>query len=250
MNGAMPDAGLSRAKSGSVIAMQGIDRTFKQAGEPVRVLRNINISIRYGEFVAIQGPSGSGKSTLLHILGLLDRPTSGSYILDGHDVSGLDDDALSQARNQLTGFVFQNFYLIPYATALDNVLLPGLYSAKPMRQLRERAEDLLRRLGLGDRMEFTPSRLSGGQQQRVALARALLNDPAILLADEPTGQLDSATSADILDLFAQINGYGKTVVVVTHDELTASRARRRIILADGAIVDDKAFSSGLPGAST
>jgi putative ABC transport system ATP-binding protein len=241
--------GVSRARAGSVIAMQGIVRTFEQAGAPVRVLRNISISIQYGEFVAIQGPSGSGKSTLLHILGLLDRPTSGSYILAGRDVSGLDDDALSQARNQLTGFVFQNFYLIPYATALDNVLLPGLYSAKPMRGLRERAIELLHRLGLSDRMEFTPSRLSGGQQQRVALARALLNDPAILLADEPTGQLDSTTSADILDLFAQINGYGKTVVVVTHDELTASRARRRIILADGAIVHDEA-SSSLPGAST
>ncbi len=222
---------------GPVIAMTDIERTFQQGGLPVRVLRGLTLSIGRGEFVAIQGPSGSGKSTLLQILGLLDRPTAGRYVLDGHDVSGLDDDALSQARNQLTGFVFQNFYLIPYATALDNVMLPGLYSATPGRQVRERAQELLERVGLGDRMEFTPARLSGGQQQRVALARALLNDPALLLADEPTGQLDSTTSGDILDLFCQINESGKTIVVVTHDEMTASRARRRIHLKDGEIVD-------------
>ena len=223
-----------------VIVMTGLERTFEQGGLPVRVLRGLTFSIGRGEFVAVQGPSGSGKSTLLQILGLLDRPTAGRYVLDGHDVSRLDDDALSQARNQLTGFVFQNFYLIPYATALDNVMLPGLYSTAPARQVRERAADLLLRVGLGDRMEFTPARLSGGQQQRVALARALLNDPALLLADEPTGQLDSATSGDILDLFCQINDSGKTIVVVTHDETTASRARRRIHLMDGEIAGNGA----------
>lgn len=232
--------------AGPVILMTGLTRVFEQAGEPVRVLRGINLRIEQGEFVAIQGPSGSGKSTLLHILGLLDRPSSGSYALDGHDVSSLDDDALSAARNKLTGFVFQNFYLIPYATALDNVLLPGLYSDKPMRALRERAEFLLERVGLADRMDFTPPRLSGGQQQRVALARALLNDPALLLADEPTGQLDSATSNDILDLFEQVNAAGKTVVVVTHDELTAARARRRVIIRDGEI-DTSSADAGAHG---
>ena len=257
-SGASGTSGVSGASGtsgtpGTLVELSGITRSFRQGDLTVDVLRGVSFSIAHGEFVAIQGASGSGKSTLLHILGLLDSPTAGRYVLDGHDVSHLDDDARSEARNQLTGFVFQNFYLIPYATALDNVLLPGLYSHKNLRAQRKRAEELLHRVGLGDRMDFVPARLSGGQQQRVALARALLNDPALILADEPTGQLDSTTSADILDLLADINRTGKTVVVVTHDAETAARARRRIVIRDGVIESDGLHGDGAasaPGAAS
>ncbi len=235
--GVSPD-GHGGGHAEALIEVRDVWRTFTQGDLAVDVLRGVTFSIRPGEFVAIQGTSGSGKSTLLHILGLLDRPTSGVYRLAGEDTSTLDDDALSHRRNSLTGFVFQNFYLIPYATALENVLLPGMYADTPLRQLRQRAAELLDIVGLGDRMDFTPARLSGGQQQRVALARALLNDPALVLADEPTGQLDSATSAEILALLGRINKAGKTVVVVTHDAATAACARRRIFIRDGVIESD------------
>ncbi|HEU6436289.1 MAG TPA: ABC transporter ATP-binding protein [Nitratidesulfovibrio sp.] len=248
--GATGTPGASGIPGTPLVELSGITRSFTQGDLTVDVLRGVSFSIAHGEFVAIQGSSGSGKSTLLHILGLLDSPTAGRYVLDGHDVSHLDDDARSEARNQLTGFVFQNFYLIPYATALDNVLLPGLYSHKNLRVQRKRAEELLHRVGLGDRMDFVPARLSGGQQQRVALARALLNDPALILADEPTGQLDSTTSADILDLFADINRTGKTVVVVTHDAETAARARRRIVIRDGVIESDGLHGSAAAGGAS
>jgi putative ABC transport system ATP-binding protein len=241
-----------------IIRLEGLGKVFALAGgdaqEPgdgkdgkdgkdakgasgVEVLRDIDLTIRAGEFVALQGTSGSGKSTLLHIIGLLDRATSGRYLLDGRDVSTLDDDALSDLRNQRLGFVFQSFYLIPYASALENVLLPGMYADTPQAELRERAARLLERVGLGDRMQFKPSRLSGGQQQRVAMARALLNNPAVILADEPTGQLDSATSAEILELFTEINAAGTTIILVTHDEATAAAARRVIRLHDGRMVE-------------
>lgn len=229
-----------------LIEIRDVRRTFRQGDLDVEVLRGVSFSIDNGEFVAVQGTSGSGKSTLLHILGLLDRPTSGVFRLAGEDTSTLDDDALSHMRNRLTGFVFQNFYLIPYATALENVLLPGMYADAPLRQMRQRARELLDTVGLGDRMDFTPARLSGGQQQRVALARALLNDPALILADEPTGQLDSATSAEILALFGRINKAGKTVVVVTHDASTAACARRRILIRDGVIESDGPMRDGAP----
>ncbi|WP_022662227.1 ABC transporter ATP-binding protein [Paucidesulfovibrio longus] len=209
----------------------------RQGARGVEVLRDIDLTIRAGEFLALQGTSGSGKSTLLHIIGLLDRATSGRYLLDGRDVSTLDDDALSDLRNQRLGFVFQSFYLIPYASALENVLLPGMYADTPQAELRERAARLLERVGLGDRKQFKPSRLSGGQQQRVAMARALLNNPAVILADEPTGQLDSATSAEILELFTEINAAGTTIILVTHDEATAAAARRVIRLHDGRMVE-------------
>jgi putative ABC transport system ATP-binding protein len=241
-----------------IIRLEGLGKVFALAGgdaqEPgdgkdgkdgkdakgasgVEVLRDIDLTIRAGEFVALQGTSGSGKSTLLHIIGLLDRATSGRYLLDGRDVSTLDDDALSDLRNQRLGFVFQSFFLIPYASALENVLLPGMYADTPQAELRERAARLLERVGLGDRMQFKPSRLSGGQQQRVAMARALLNNPAVILADEPTGQLDSATSAEILELFTEINAAGTTIILVTHDEATAAAARRVIRLHDGRMVE-------------
>ncbi|MDP3426440.1 MAG: ABC transporter ATP-binding protein [Humidesulfovibrio sp.] len=204
----------------------------------VEVLSNITLNIKRGEFVALQGTSGSGKSTLLHLLGLLDRPTSGTYRLLGRDVSGLDDDELSRLRNTALGFVFQSFYLVPYATALENVLLPGMYSGLPQAELRQRALSLLDRVGLADRLHFKPANLSGGQQQRVAMARALLNDPQLILADEPTGQLDSATSQEIMRLFTQVNEAGTSIVLVTHDEAVAAKAGRVIRLADGRITAD------------
>jgi putative ABC transport system ATP-binding protein len=223
-----------------VVRLRDLTRNFKQAGGVVQVLKGISFDIFSGEFAAIQGASGSGKSTLLQIIGLLDRPSSGSYELSGRNVAHLDDDALSALRADTTGFVFQNFYLIAYATALENVLLPGFYSGKNQKNARKRAEFLLQKVGLGDRRDFLPARLSGGQQQRVALARALFNNPALILADEPTGQLDSSTSADILELLAKFNQQGQTIVLVTHDAQTASYAKRRILISDGRIEKDEA----------
>jgi putative ABC transport system ATP-binding protein len=216
-----------------VISLENVTRSYPQGELEIQVLRGISLDIGAGEFVALQGPSGSGKSTLLHIIGLLDRPSSGRYSLRGRDVSAMTEDARSGLRNQAIGFVFQSFYLIPYATALDNVLLPGLYSPTPQNELRERAELLLSQVGLADRMRHKPSQLSGGQQQRVALARSLLNNPDLVLADEPTGQLDTRTSAEILELFTEINAQGKTIVMVTHEEETAKYAQRRILVLDG-----------------
>lgn len=218
-----------------LIRLENIHKSYRQVDMETHVLRGVSLEIQAGEFVALQGPSGSGKSTLLHIIGLLDRPSSGLYHFRGADVSTLPDDDLSGLRNMAMGFVFQSFYLIPYATALDNVLLPGLYSDSPQDHLRERARMLLDQVGLADRMNHKPSQLSGGQQQRVALARSMLNDPDLILADEPTGQLDTATSAEIMDLFATVNGLGKTIIVVTHEEATARYARRRVLVTDGQI---------------
>lgn len=221
--------------SAPLIRLDDIAKSYTQGDMKTQVLRGITLAIDPGEFVALQGPSGSGKSTLLHIIGLLDRPSSGHYYLRGQDVSELTDDALSDLRNRAIGFVFQSFYLIPYATALDNVMLPGLYSSTPQAELRERAQTLLSQVGLADRMRHKPSQLSGGQQQRVALARAMLNNPDLILADEPTGQLDSQTSAEIMNLFAKVNSLGKTIIVVTHDEETASYAKRRVLVLDGTV---------------
>jgi putative ABC transport system ATP-binding protein len=225
------------APGAPLIELAGVEKTYVQAGVSTEVLRGISLSVRRGEFVALQGPSGSGKSTLLHILGLLERATAGRYLLEGEDVSGFADDRLSELRNRRFGFVFQSFYLIPYASALENVLLPGLYGPEPRRVLERRALDLLARVGLADRAEFKPSQLSGGQQQRVAIARALINQPAVIFADEPTGQLDSATSAEIMQLLADICAQGAAIVMVTHDEETASFARRRVRILDGRILD-------------
>ncbi|MCM0754631.1 ABC transporter ATP-binding protein [Desulfovibrio aminophilus] len=213
-------------------------------GASVTVLRDIDLTVEAGEFLALQGTSGSGKSTLLSIIGLLDRPSAGRYLLNGRDVSHLSDDELSDLRNSVLGFVFQSFHLIPYATALENVLLPGMYSHAPQGRLRKRAHELLERVGLGDRAGFRPGRLSGGQQQRVAMARALLNDPDLLLADEPTGQLDSATSSGIMDLFREINATGKTVILVTHDDEVAAAARRVVRLHDGRASEDPPAGAG------
>lgn len=232
--------------SSPAIRLADITKTFLQHAEKkngdetpgVEVLKGITLDIDQGEFVALQGTSGSGKSTLLHIIGLLDRPTSGIYELLGSNAATLDDDRQSDLRNLSLGFVFQSFYLIPYATALENVILPGLYSGKPRAELQQRAESLMEQVGLADRMDFKPSSLSGGQQQRVAMARAMLNEPHIILADEPTGQLDSATSTEIMKLFHTVHESGRTIVLVTHDEDVAKEAGRIIKLHDGRIVED------------
>jgi putative ABC transport system ATP-binding protein len=215
--------------------LENIVKTYKQADREVEVLKGISLSIDSGEFIALQGSSGSGKSTLMHILGLLDRPSKGRYLLHQQDVSALSDNALSAIRNRTVGFIFQTFYLIPYVSAVENVILPGLYSRTAAHELRHRAEQILDQVGLGDRMHFRPNQLSGGQQQRVAMARALVNDPRLLLADEPTGQLDSQTSGEIMRLIAQIHEQGLTVVLVTHDDEIAGYARRRSRLSDGCI---------------
>jgi len=218
-----------------LVELEGITKIYQQADREIEVLKGISLAIDSGEFIALQGPSGSGKSTLMHILGLLDRPSGGRYLLRQQDVSDLSDNALSAIRNRTVGFIFQTFYLIPYVSAVENVMLPGLYSRTAARELRHRAEQILEQLGLGDRMQFRPNQLSGGQQQRVAMARALVNDPQLLLADEPTGQLDSQTSTEIMRLIAEIHEQGRTVVLVTHDDDVAGYARRRIQLSDGLI---------------
>ena len=218
-----------------LLRLMNVTKRYEQGDLVTEVLKKISLDVHQGDFTALQGPSGSGKSTLLHILGLLDRPTSGRYELGGEDVSAMDDDAQSAVRNRRFGFVFQSFYLIPYASALENVLLPGLYGPESRRTLTERAQGILEMVGLADRASYRPSQLSGGQQQRVALARALINEPDVIFADEPTGQLDSSTSAEIMELIARINARGATVVMVTHDEETASYATSSIQLADGTI---------------
>ncbi|MBU1247082.1 MAG: ABC transporter ATP-binding protein [Proteobacteria bacterium] len=225
----------------ALVRLEGIGKIFA-AGVPdepgVEVLREIDLSIAAGEFVSLQGTSGSGKSTLLHLIGLLDRPTSGRYLFDGMDISGLDDDGLSGLRNQRIGFIFQSFHLISYATALENVLLPGMYSQTPQAKLRQRAMELLDQVGLADRVDFKPGKLSGGQQQRVAMARALLNQPDLILADEPTGQLDSTTSREIMKLFHEVHRAGTAIVLVTHDEEIAAAAQRVVRLSDGRMAEE------------
>jgi putative ABC transport system ATP-binding protein len=217
--------------------MIDVHKTYTIANEAVEVLKGIDLSIEEGEFVAIMGTSGSGKTTLMNLIGCLDVPTSGRYVLAGQEVSHLSDDALSLLRNEHLGFVFQSFYLLPYATVVENVLLPTLYQEKRKDGDNTRkALDILRMVGLEDRARFNPNQLSGGQQQRVAIARALINDPKILLADEPTGQLDSKTAAEIMMLLANMNDRGKTVIVVTHDASIASYAKRIIQIKDGVIL--------------
>lgn len=224
--------------AGPVIQLEDVYKTFELGGQSTEVLKGIDLAVNQGEFVALQGPSGSGKSTLLHILGLLDRTSAGRYLLSGEDVADMDDDARSHLRNMHFGFVFQNFHLIPYATALENVVLPGMYGPESRREVTRRAERLLDQVGLADRSGYRPGQLSGGQQQRVAMARALVNQPKVVFADEPTGQLDSTTSKEIMDLFAAINDTGTTMVMVTHDADTAGFAGRVVNLLDGRIAHD------------
>ena len=207
--------------------------------ETVRALRGVNLQIRRNEYVAVMGPSGSGKSTLMNLIGCLDTPTGGEYWLNGQRVSDLSDDALARIRNKEIGFVFQTFNLLPRATALHNVELPLIYAGLAARGRRAQAEHALTRVGLADRMHHKPNELSGGQRQRVAIARALVNEPSILLADEPTGNLDSGTSAEIMQVFADLHGQGQTVVMVTHEADIAAHAARVVTLRDGLVAADQ-----------
>lgn len=228
-----------------LINITDIKRNFQLGNETIFVLKGINLQINKGEYVALMGPSGSGKSTLMNILGCLDTPTSGSYILNNKDVSQMHDDDLAEIRNKEIGFVFQTFNLLPRTTALDNVALPMVYAGYSKNERNIRATEVLTQVGLEDRMDHQPNQLSGGQRQRVAVARALVNKPSIILADEPTGNLDSKTSVEIMKLFGDIHANGNTVILVTHEEDIAKYAHRIIRLRDGMIESDTINSDHL-----
>ncbi|HEX9393327.1 MAG TPA: ABC transporter ATP-binding protein [Gemmatimonadales bacterium] len=223
-----------------VILTHKLARDYDMGSEIVHALRGVSFQIRRNEYVAVMGPSGSGKSTLMNVIGCLDTPSAGEYWLNGQKVSDLSDDELAHIRNKEIGFVFQTFNLLPRASALHNVELPLIYAGASSRVRRERAAEALASVGLGDRMEHKPNELSGGQRQRVAIARALVNRPSILLADEPTGNLDSATSSEIMDVFADLHRQGQTVVMVTHEADIAAHAKRVVTLRDGLIATDQA----------
>jgi len=222
----------------AIIVVRNLKREYTMGSETVRALRGVDFTIRRNEFVAIMGPSGSGKSTLMNLIGCLDSPSEGEYWLNGHRVSELGDDELARIRNREIGFVFQTFNLLPRASALQNVELPMIYAGFSAKERRKAAEDALTRVGLGDRMGHRPNELSGGQRQRVAIARALVNNPSIILADEPTGNLDSKTSEEILQLFEQLYADGQTIILVTHEHDIAAHARRQVHLKDGMIESD------------
>ena len=221
-----------------VIVTRGLKREYDMGGEIVRALRGVDIAIRRNEYVAIMGPSGSGKSTLMNLIGCLDTPNEGEYWLNGLLVSQMSDDALARVRNKEIGFVFQTFNLLPRATALHNVELPLVYAGVPADERKRRAREALERVQLGNRMDHRPNELSGGQRQRVAIARALVNNPSILLADEPTGNLDSQTSEEIMKVFEGLASQGQTVIMVTHEADIAAHARRVVVLRDGVIASD------------
>ncbi|HET7601435.1 MAG TPA: ABC transporter ATP-binding protein [Gemmatimonadales bacterium] len=223
-----------------VLRVVGLERRYDMGGEVVHALRGVSLTIRRNEYVAIMGPSGSGKSTMMNILGCLDTPDAGEYWLNGEEVSKLGDDALARVRNREIGFVFQTFNLLPRASALHNVELPLIYAGMSASERRERAEQALVRVGLEQRMHHRPNELSGGQRQRVAIARALVNRPSILLADEPTGNLDSTTSEEIMAVFEELHDQGQTVVMVTHEPDIAAFAERIITLRDGKVASDRA----------
>src|SRR5688572_13481131 len=229
-----------------IIQIEGLRKDYVIGVETVRALRGVDLSIERGEYVAVMGPSGSGKSTLMNVIGCLDTPTAGEYWLNGQAVSQLDDDELAHIRNREIGFVFQTFNLLPRATSLHNVELPLIYAGVPAKDRRDRAADLLERVGLGDRMQHRPSELSGGQRQRVAIARALVNRPAILLADEPTGNLDSSTSSEIMAVFDALHATGQTIILVTHEVDIAEHAQRFVLLRDGVIATDRINEHRLP----
>ncbi|MBI4600488.1 MAG: ABC transporter ATP-binding protein [Planctomycetes bacterium] len=227
-----------------IIDIVGLHKEYSLEGGIVHALRGVDVAIQAGELVAIMGPSGSGKSTLLNLLGCLDRPTRGTYRLGGDDVSRLDDDALSEIRSRRLGFVFQSYNLIAQLDVVENIEVPLFYQGTPPREARERAEDLARLVGLGDRLSHRPTQLSGGQQQRVAIARSLANDPLVILADEPTGNLDSATEEEILGILKDLHARGKTIVLVTHEDRIAHIAGRVVRLRDGRVVSDRRESPG------
>jgi len=222
----------------AVIVVRNLQREYDMGGEVVRALRGVDVTIRRNEFVAIMGPSGSGKSTFMNMIGCLDSPTAGEYWLNGHRVSELGDDQLARIRNKEIGFVFQTFNLLPRASALHNVELPLIYAGIGSKERLAMATEALRRVGLADRMHHKPNELSGGQRQRVAVARALVNQPSILLADEPTGNLDSATSIEIMALFEELHRGGQTIVLVTHEHDIAAHADRQVHLKDGQVEQD------------
>jgi putative ABC transport system ATP-binding protein len=224
--------------SSAVIRLIGLTREYRMDAETVYALRGVDLEIDRNAYVAVMGPSGSGKSTLMNIVGCLDTPTAGDYWLNGIEVSRMEDDELARVRNEEIGFVFQTFNLLPRASALHNVELPLIYAGIGARDRRRMASHALERVGLADRMHHKPNELSGGQRQRVAIARALVNEPSILLADEPTGNLDSATSADIMDVFADLHTQGQTIVMVTHEPDIAEHAQRTITLLDGRVDTD------------
>ena len=227
-------------KNGEVVKLTDVHKTYRTGDVEVHAVRGVSLEIQRGEFVALMGASGSGKSTLMNILGCLDRPTSGRYLLDDADVSALDRDQLADIRNHKLGFVFQSFNLLPRTSARENVELPLLYGTHRLTnaQLREKADAVLASVGLDGREDHHPSQLSGGQQQRVAIARALVNDPEVVLADEPTGNLDSRTSVEIMGIFQQLNERGITIIMVTHEPDIAAYARRNVVMRDGLILND------------
>jgi putative ABC transport system ATP-binding protein len=236
--------------NGALVKLVDVHKTYRTGEMEVHAVRGVSLEIRPGEFVALMGASGSGKSTLMNILGCLDRPTSGHYVLDGADVSGLDRDRLADIRNRKIGFVFQNFNLLSRTSARENVELPLVYSEQRLTnaQLREKADLVLGSVGLAGREDHHPSQLSGGQQQRVAIARALVNDPEVVLADEPTGNLDSRTSIEIMGIFQQLNERGITIVMVTHEQDIAAYAQRNVVMRDGVVLGDSVVTQPLNAA--
>jgi putative ABC transport system ATP-binding protein len=230
------------AAAAPVVETRGLEKTYRMGDVEVHALRGVSLSIGPGEFVAVMGASGSGKSTFMNLIGCLDRPTRGAYLLNGKDVGKLSRDQLAKVRGEQIGFVFQGFNLLPRTSAVENVELPLLYQGVGGRERRKRAAEALARVGLGDRLEHTSSQLSGGQQQRVAIARALVNRPVLLLADEPTGNLDSRTSVEVMDIFQELNEQGLTVVLVTHEPDIAEHARRIVMFKDGLLLSDVALS--------
>ena len=224
-----------------ILTLTDICKDYVQGKEPVRVLKDVCLTVEKGDYIAIMGPSGSGKTTLMNLLGCLDVPTSGTYMLEGHDIGSLSDDALADIRNQSIGFVFQNFHLLPKMTALDNVALPLLYRGVNLKDRRTRAEAALKLMGLGERMDFYPNQLSGGQQQRVAIARAIVGNPKLLRADEPTGALDTASGVQIMDIFRRLSQRGITIIMITH-ELGIARCADKIY----HILDGRLHTNGVP----
>lgn len=224
----------------AILELRDICKDYIQGKEPVRVLKNINLTVEQGDYLAIMGPSGSGKTTLMNLIGCLDIPTSGSYVLDGKDLKDLSDDALAEIRNKYIGFVFQSFYLLPKMDAMDNVALPLLYAGVSLKERRERAAEALKAVGLEERMHFLPNQLSGGQCQRVAIARAMVGKPALLLADEPTGALDTKAGNQIMDIFRQLSQEGMTILMITHEPSIAACADKTYHILDGELRTDGA----------